>query len=190
MLLLKLFFSFFQIGLFSIGGGYAAMPLLQDQVVRLNAWLSMDEFADIITISEMTPGPIIINAATFVGIRVGGIAGAVTATLGAVAPSCFIMVLLAFLYYKYQKLAVIQGILGGLRPVVVALILSAGISILFLSWFGGADLPRMLGDVRWISVLLSVICFLILRISKCSPVFVILGAGAAGILLKLLGWIG
>lgn len=80
MIYLKLFWSFFQIGLFSVGGGYAAMPLIQNQVVDLHQWLSMQEFADIVTIAEMTPGPIAINAATFVGTRVTGLAGAIAAS--------------------------------------------------------------------------------------------------------------
>ena len=84
---LELFWSFFQIGLFSIGGGYAALPLIQAQVVDQYGWMTMTEFSDIITISQMTPGPIAINAATFVGIRIAGLAGAVVATLGCVFPS-------------------------------------------------------------------------------------------------------
>ena len=87
---LQLFWSFFQIGLFSIGGGYAAMPLIQNQVVSIHSWLTMAEFADIVTIAEMTPGPIAINSATFVGTKVAGLAGAVVATAGCVFPSCII----------------------------------------------------------------------------------------------------
>lgn len=95
MIYLQLLWSFFQIGLFSIGGGYAAMPLIQHQVVDLHPWLTMTEFADIMTIAEMTPGPIAINSATFVGIQVAGIPGALVATLGCVLPSCVIVTLLA-----------------------------------------------------------------------------------------------
>lgn len=104
MIILQLLWSFFQIGLFSIGGGYAALPLIQEQVVDFNHWLNMTEFVDIITISQMTPGPIAINAATFVGIRIAGIWGAVAATLGCILPSCIIVLLLAYLYYKYREL--------------------------------------------------------------------------------------
>ena len=91
MILLKLFFSFIQIGLFSIGGGYAAMPLIQAQVVEANGWLTMNEFIDLITIAEMTPGPIAVNSATFVGIRIAGLPGAVVATFGCILPSLFIV---------------------------------------------------------------------------------------------------
>ena len=102
MIYLKLCWSFFQIGLFSIGGGYAAMPLIQNQVVDINQWLTMQEFVDIVSISQMTPGPIAINAATFVGTRVTGLAGALAATAGCVLPSCIIVLTLAYFYYKYQ----------------------------------------------------------------------------------------
>lgn len=94
MILLKLFWSFFQIGMFSIGGGMAAMPLIQNQVVNLHHWLTLTEFTDLITIAEMTPGPIAINSATFVGIRIAGIPGAIVATIGCIFPSCVIVSLL------------------------------------------------------------------------------------------------
>ena len=92
MIYLHLFWSFFKIGMFSIGGGYAAMPLIQNEVVTLNKWLTLKEFADIITISQMTPGPIAINSATFVGIQVAGFPGAIIATLGCVTPSFIIVI--------------------------------------------------------------------------------------------------
>ena len=94
MIWFQLFLSFLQIGLFSFGGGYAAMPLIQEQIVNIHGWLDMDQFTDLITISQMTPGPIAINSATFVGIRIGGIPGALVATLGCILPSCIIVTLL------------------------------------------------------------------------------------------------
>lgn len=95
MIYLQLFWSFFQIGLFSIGGGYAAILLIQNQVVDVHNWLSLTEFTDLITISQMTPGPIAINSATFVGIRIAGFGGAIVATIGCILPSCIIVFLLA-----------------------------------------------------------------------------------------------
>ena len=100
MILLELFWSFFQVGLFSIGGGYAALPLIQNQIVDINGWLTLGEFADVITISQMTPGPIAINAATFVGLRLGGLPGAIIATFGCVTPSLIIVLILAMIYFK------------------------------------------------------------------------------------------
>ena len=136
MIYLQLFISFLQIGMFSFGGGYAAMPLIQGQVVTLHQWLSMEEFTDLITISQMTPGPIAVNSATFVGIKIAGIPGAIVATLGCILPSCMIVTLLAKLYLKYRNMALLQGVLGSLRPAVVAMIASAGISILINAFWG------------------------------------------------------
>ena len=116
MIHLELFWSFFQIGLFSIGGGYAAMPLIQHQVVELHPWLTLEQFSDIITISQMTPGPIAINSATFVGLQLGGLPGALVATAGCVLPSCIIVLTLAYVYYRYRGLSMVQGVLAGPRP--------------------------------------------------------------------------
>ncbi|MEG0901675.1 MAG: chromate transporter, partial [Clostridia bacterium] len=98
MILAELFFSFLQVGLFSIGGGYAALPLIQHQVVEAHTWLTMSEFTDLITIAEMTPGPIAVNSATFVGIRIAGVGGALIATLGCILPSMLIVSMLAYVY--------------------------------------------------------------------------------------------
>jgi len=181
MIYLNLFWSFFQIGLFSIGGGYAAMPLIQHQVVDLHPWLSMAQFADIMTIAEMTPGPISINAATFVGIRVGGILGAFTATAGCIAPSCMIVTLLAMLYYRYRGLQMMQGILSGLRPAVVAMIASAGISLLILALYGTRELPTELRSMDLTAFVIFVASLIILRCRKINPIYIMLGAGVVGV---------
>ena len=116
MIYLQLLLSFLQIGLFSFGGGYAAMPLIQEQIVDIHGWLDMEQFTDLITISQMTPGPIAINSATFVGIRIAGISGALVASAGCILPSCVIVVLLAKLYLKYENMDVLQSVLNSLRP--------------------------------------------------------------------------
>src|SRR5690554_1983880 len=129
-LYLKLFLSFFQIGLFSIGGGYVAMPLIQSQTVDIHGWLTQAQFADLITIAEMTPGPISINAATFIGIKIAGIPGALIATFGNVLPSFVIMLILAKLYERFRKQTIIRNVLTSVRPIVVAAILTAGLILL------------------------------------------------------------
>ncbi|MFA6772688.1 putative chromate transport protein [bioreactor metagenome] len=141
-LLFNLFISFFQVGLFSIGGGYAAMPLIQAQTVDIHSWLTAVEFANLVTIAEMTPGPIAINSATFVGMKVAGIPGVVVATLGNILPSVIIMLILARLYEKYSKQTLLKRVLEGVRPVVVSAIFVAGISLLqlALSSFTAPDL--------------------------------------------------
>lgn len=181
MIYLKLFWSFFQIGLFSFGGGYAAMPIIQNQVVDINGWLSMSEFADVITISQMTPGPIAINSATFVGVRVAGIYGAIIATIGCVLPSCIIVLFLAFLYYKYRGLATVQGILNGLRPAVIAMIASAGFSLLILSLWNGAGFS--VDNFSVISLFIFLVSFILLRKWKVNPILVMLCAGFIGLCL-------
>lgn len=182
MILLELFWSFFQIGLFSFGGGYAALPLIQNQIVELNHWLNMAEFADVVTISQMTPGPIAINAATFVGLRTAGLAGAIIATFGCVAPALIIVLILAVVYYKYRNLTLMQGILSGLRPGVVALIASAGLSLLVLAFWQGNPVSLDFHNLNVISVLIFIPCLLALRIKKYDPILVMCGAGVAGLI--------
>lgn len=184
MIYAELFWSFFQIGLFSIGGGYASMPLIQHQVVDVHPWLTMTQFADIMTIAEMTPGPIAINTATFVGIQVAGLSGAIVATLGCILPSCIIVMALAYVYYHFRGLSVVQGILAGLRPAVVAMIASAGISLIILSFFGQRSLPGDLRGINYKSVLIFAAGFLVLRKWKINPIYVMIGAGVLGILLS------
>ena len=183
MIYLKLFWSFFQIGLFSIGGGYAAMPLIQNQVVDTNPWLTMNQFADIMTIAEMTPGPIAINSATFVGIQIAGIPGALISTFGCIFPSCIIVMTLAYFYYRFRGLSTIQGILAGLRPAVVAMIGSAGISLLIMAFYGQRTFPANLLSADWIAVTIFITCLLILRKWKVNPIYIIIGAGIIGIIL-------
>lgn len=190
MIYLELLWSFMQIGLFSIGGGYAAMPVIQSQVVDLHHWLTLEEFADVITIAEMTPGPIAINSATFVGIQVAGIPGAIVSTLGCVIPSCIIVLTLAFFYYKYKNLRMVQGVLEGLRPAIVALIASAGLSILILSVFGNNGISWAIHQINWVSVVLFGVALFVLRKWKPSPIVVMLGCGVVGMLVYQLTPLG
>ena len=180
---LQLLWSFFQVGLFSIGGGYAAVPLIKEQVVEHYGWMTMAQFTDIITISEMTPGPVAINSATFVGMRIAGVLGAVVATLGCILPSCVIVLTLAYFYFRYQNVSIVQGILGGLRPAVVALIASAGLSILLLAFFGGAEIGFghiPFDRLDWLAIALFAVALLLLRKTRLNPLFIMAGAGALG----------
>ena len=183
MIYLELFWSFVQIGLFSIGGGYAAMPLIQDQVVDLHPWLTMAQFADIMAIAEMTPGPIAINAATFVGIQVAGLPGAVIATLGCILPSCLIVMTMAYLYYRFRGLRTVQGILAGLRPAVIAMIASAGISLLIMAVYGQRSLPANLATIDKTALAIFAVGFIILQRWKPNPLLIMAGSGLAGVIL-------
>lgn len=188
MIYLQLFFSFLQVGLFSFGGGYAAMPLIQGQVVTTHKWLSMSEFTDLITISQMTPGPIAVNSATFVGIKIAGIPGALMATLGCILPSCVIVTVIAKLYLKYRNMDTLQGVLNSLRPAVVAMIASAGISILISAFWGNAAVT--LAGTKWSLVLIFVICLVLLRKVKMNPIWVMVLAGILKVLIEFPAKIG
>ena len=177
MIYLQLFLSFLQIGLFSFGGGYAAMPLIQEQIVDTHGWLSMSEFTDLITISQMTPGPIAINSATFVGIKIAGLAGAAVATAGCILPSCVIVTLLAKIYLKYRNVKTFQSVLDSLRPAVVAMIAAAGVSILTSALWQNAD-KIILAETDWSMVLIFLICLILLIKAKWNPILVMLLAGA------------
>ena len=134
MILIELFLTFLKIGAFTFGGGYAMLPLIQSEVER-HGWLTQAEVVDFIAVSESTPGPLAINMATFVGIRTGGIIGAVCATLGVVLPSFVIILITAKFYEKFRKSRAVDGVMYGLRPAVIGLIgaalLSVGMTVFF-----------------------------------------------------------
>lgn len=167
-------------GLFGFGGGLAAMPLIQNQVVDVHGWLTLTEFTDLITISEMTPGPIVINAATFVGTQIAGLGGALVSTFGCILPSCIIVSLLAWLYSKYKELVIMRGVLAGLRPTMVALIFSAGLSILILSFWGAGGFSWNIASIDFIAVILFAAGLFLLRRFKPNPIFIMLGSGVIG----------
>ncbi|HZK33734.1 MAG TPA: chromate transporter [Bacillota bacterium] len=129
MILLELFLTFAKIGLFTIGGGYAMIPLIQEEIVE-RSWMTLEGVIDIIAISEMTPGPFAINAATFIGIQQHGLLGAVFATTGVVAPTFIIVLLVARYFTKFKDHPLVQGLLKGIRPAVIGLIATATFTII------------------------------------------------------------
>ena len=183
MIYLQLFWSFLQVGAFSFGGGYAALPLIESIVVDQNGWLSIAEFTDLITISQMTPGPIAINSATFVGLSIGGFWGAIAATLGNVAPSIILVTLIAWLYMKYNTLDTLQNVLKALRPAVIAMIATAGVSLVITAiWGEGAILFSNMNIVA--VVLFGFSLFLLLKY-KLSPILVMVLAGVLNVVWAL-----
>ena len=183
--LLQLFFSFIQVGMFSVGGGYAAIPLIQNQIVDVHGLMSLAEFTDLITIAEMTPGPISINSATFVGMRLAGIPGVLLCSLGCILPSFFICLALAHFYYKYRSFQGVQTVLSALRPAVVALIASAGLSILMLGLFpNGYSLG--LEGLHVVEAVSFVGALFLLRRFKLSAIATIFGSGVVGTAAYLL----
>ncbi|HHV42804.1 MAG TPA: chromate transporter [Clostridiaceae bacterium] len=185
MLLVQLFLSFVKIGLLSFGGGYAALPLIQEEIVNNHHWLTSTEYTDVLTISQMTPGPIAINAASFVGTKLAGVPGSIIATLGCVAPSVIIVSFLAWFYFRYRKQGLIQGILGGLRPAVVALIASSGYSIILLALWGQNGWVLQTG-LDLLALLILVVAFMLLRAKLIKPISAIVLSGLAGVAAHLL----
>ena len=184
MIYFQLFLSFFQIGLLSFGGGYAAMPLIQSQVVEQHGWLTMQEFTDLITIAEMTPGPTAVNSATFVGLRIAQVPGAIIATLGCITPALFFVSLLSYIYRKYKDISLLQSVLACLRPVIVALIFGAGLSILSMVVFG--ESAKTLANVDWIGIGSFASAFFVLRKLKWNPILPMCLCGVAGLGLHIL----
>ncbi|MBN2617600.1 MAG: chromate transporter [Spirochaetales bacterium] len=180
MTYIDLFLVFFQVGLFSIGGGLAAIPLIQHQIVTLHGWMNFTEFTDLISIAQMTPGPIAINSATFIGMRIAGFPGAIIATIGCIIPSAIIVTILAYLYKKHSNLRVVQGILSGLKPAIVALIASSGLKILQFSVLGTSDFKINPNSVNYISIGLFLIALFVLRKWKPNPIIAMFGTGIIG----------
>ena len=185
MIFLQLFIVFIQIGIFGFGGGYSMISLIQGQVVTQYHWMTMQEFTDVVAISQMTPGPIAVNSATFVGIKIAGIPGALAATFGCILPSCIIVTVIAKLYLKYRSMEVLQGVLGSLRPAVVAMIAAAGISILITAFWGSRDLIAVTGT-KWSLVLIFAVCMILLRKVKMNPIWVMILAGVMKVGISLI----
>lgn len=129
MIYFKLFYVFFKVGLFSFGGGYAILPLMQHEVVDVYKWISFQEFMEIVAVSQITPGPISINLATHVGYRVAQTLGSTVATASVILPSLIIITIIVIFLKKFSKLAVVQRIFKSLRVTIVGLILAAALAL-------------------------------------------------------------
>ena len=185
MIYLQLFFSFLKVGLFSFGGGYAAMPLIQEQIETKHGWLNMVEFTDLISISQMTPGPIAINSATFVGNKIAGITGALVATAGCIFPSCIIVMSIAYIYLKNQNNQVVQEVLQSLHPAVIAMIASAGVTILITAFWGTT--PKIsLQNTDWSMVIIFLLSLVLLRKTRISPILVMILAGGMKLFVSMI----
>ena len=187
MVYLQLLWSFFQIGLFSIGGGYAAMPLIQQQVVTLHGWLTPAEFTDLITISQMTPGPLAVNTSTFVGLQIGGIQGAVAATLGCILCGVLISLFLYRFFQKHKSSTYIFEILNGLKSASLGLIISAAATIILLALFEttALDFHSLFKDLNWMALFIFSAVLLIVRKWKIHPIIIIVISGIVGAMVYL-----
>ena len=180
-MLIKLFISFLKIGLFSFGGGYAALALIQQEVVAENGWLAVGEFNDLITISQMTPGPIALNSATFVGQRVAGFPGSLAATIGCILPSAIIVGALSYFYKKYKDLDLMTDVLKFLRPAIVVMILIAGLDILQTALFDVNKIAIANLDIKMLGIFIA--AFIIMQKKDYDPIKVMLASGAVYLVL-------
>lgn len=188
MIFLQLFITFFQIGLFGFGGGYAMISLIQGQVVTLHHWMTMGEFTDVIAISQMTPGPVGINSATYCGYTAihnagyGGtmaILGSATATFALVLPSLVLMIVISKMFMKYMHTSTVQSVFTGLRPAVVGLLAAAALLLMNGENFSTPANPWQF----YISVALFLSTFIGTKWLKINPIKMIGYAAIAGIVL-------
>ncbi|MFR2071007.1 MAG: chromate transporter [Bacteroides nordii] len=181
MIYLQLFYTFFKIGLFGFGGGYAMLSMIQGEVVTRYNWVSSQEFTDIVAISQMTPGPIGINAATYVGFTsTGSIWGSVIATFAVVLPSFILMLTISKFFLKYQKHPAVESVFSGLRPAVVGLLASAALVLMNTENFGS---PTKDIYTFVISVIIFLIAFIGTKKYKANPILMIIACGIAGLIL-------
>jgi chromate transporter len=191
MIYLQLFISFFKIGLFSFGGGYGMIPLIQREIETYQ-WITTQDYINIISISEMTPGPIAVNTATFVGYKAGGILGGFLATFGVVLPSIILVLIASHFLSRFKDHPLLKSIIWGIKPIVVALIIGAMIFVArntllkevtslqdFFSF-------KIFQDVSIAGVGILVLCLVLLRL-KLHPIIIILISAVAGISLHFFG---
>ena len=175
MIYIQLFYTFFKIGLFGFGGGYAMLSMIQGEVVTRYEWLSSQEFTDIVAISQMTPGPIGINAATYVGFTAtGSIWGSIIATFAVIFPSFILMLTISKFFLKYQKHPVVESVFNGLRPAVVGLLASAALVLMNTENFGS---PTKDTYSFVISIIIFLVAFIGTRKYKANPILMIIVCG-------------
>lgn len=170
MIYLELIMTFMKIGAFSFGGGYAMIPLIQKEIEK-HGWMTGAEFVDIIAIAEMTPGPIAVNAATFVGYKAAGVWGGIIATIGVAMPSLLLILLVSQFFFKYQQHPVNKMIFYGIRPVIVGLIATAAITI------------GQTSSVNFGSIAISILAFVAMFKFKLHPIITIIISGLLGIVV-------
>ena len=190
MIFLRLFYEFFKAGLFAVGGGLATLPFLQD-IADKTGWYTQAQLADMIAVSESTPGPIGVNMATYVGFTVGGVPGAVIATLGLITPSIIIILIIAAFLRAFRDNKYVEAAFYGLRPASTALIASAGMSVVMISLFYTQkynESGNLLQLFNLKGFALAAVILILTRFvkptKKLHPIIFILASAAAGIIFK------
>lgn len=179
-----LFLQFLLIGLCSIGGGYATIPLIQSQIVNDMGWLTLQEFTDMITISQMTPGPLAINVSTFVGMRIQGVMGAIVATVGCCITGVILSICLYRFFQSFQSSPYIQHLFKTLRAASTGFIAAAGGTILLLAFCGSESLYTI-QSIEYVPMVIFCVCFFLLRKYRMNPIWVMGIAGGFGLLLYI-----
>ncbi len=193
MILLQLYYEFFKTGLFSIGGGLATLPFLQDMAVR-TGWFTQAELTDMVAVSEATPGPLGVNMATYVGYTTAGLPGAVLATLGLITPAIIIILLIASFLRNYRHNKYVEAVFYGLRPASVALIAVSGFSVAVMTLLNVDSFAASLSLLdlfKWPAVILAVVLLILTRwlkpTKKLHPIVFILASAVVGIVFNFAG---
>lgn len=189
MIYAQLFYEFFKVGLFAVGGGLAALPFLY-RISDTTHWFTHAQLADMVAISESTPGPIGINMATYVGFTTAGITGSVIATFAMVLPSLIIVLIVARFLQSYRNNRIVQSVFYGLRPASVGLIMSAGFAVLKISLLDISlyeQTGRLLDVVQWKGLILAVILYFVMKKWKPHPIVVIAASAVIGIIFGFSG---
>jgi chromate transporter len=172
--LAQLFLSYLKIGFFGFGGGYAMLSLIHSEVVVENQWLTNYEFSDIVAVSQMTPGPIAINSATYIGYEVAGIWGSIVATIAVCLPALTIMILLTRFFLKLHDNIYVKGVIQGMRPVVIGMIMAAALLLIFPH---SEDSRSFIDGWSWLIFIVT----LYAAVRKINPILLIILSGVAGI---------
>lgn len=175
MIFMQLFGAFFKIGLFTLGGGYAMLALIRQEIIRYG-WLTLQEFVDIVGIAEMTPGPIAVNAATFVGFRSAGVAGALVATSAVVLPSLISVIIVSRVWQKYKNSPVVQHMFAGVRPVVVGLVGAAAVLMGRSTFEVLTSIPQQV-----VTLILACVVFYGVAFRKWDPIKALIAAALVGL---------
>lgn len=182
--ILEIFLNFMKIGVFAFGGAYAVIPLVEEQIVRNVGWMTFAEFSDLLAIDELTPGPIIINSSTFIGMKLAGLPGAILATLGVIIPGCLISLILIRLYQKYKDIPVITEAIKVLKCMSVALIFSVLLKMFISAAFPSGTVS--IGNLDILKLVMIVASFLALKKFKLNPLIVMLACGTISLAVSFL----
>lgn len=182
MIYLELLFTFLKIGAFTFGGGYAMLPLIQEEVVS-RGWMGQQALVDFIAVSESTPGPFAVNIATYIGSETGGLFGAICATLGVVLPSFIVILLVEKCFEKFKNSRIVNGCMAGLKPAVVGLIGAAALSVAATVFIpGGFSMAVMTDDAFYCSLAIFTVS-MILALKKTHPILIICLSAILGIIV-------